>query len=235
MRFTAILTILFVVFASHARSETFLAQIKDPEGFTNLRLRPGSDAPIVAKLNRDEKFFVSTSQLLDNPEWFPATTGKQHFGFIHKSRVNLIEKSNDALILVGKSLAQWLKTGVEEPVGAFFKVGQFKKDDHKLIFNSKGGVQSINGHEPYGVDGNVPKSKFHEFAIFFSGNKFQIDPKWYQDCYQADLNKDKLSLNVSQSGKEILLSLASSGGGGAYTATWIMEQTGNIARVITGP
>jgi hypothetical protein len=88
---------------NNASADTFVAQIKDPDGFTNLRLRPGSDAPIVGRLNREEKFFVITSQSLDKPDWLPATTGRS-FGFIHKSRVNLIEQSKDAMILVGRSL-----------------------------------------------------------------------------------------------------------------------------------
>jgi hypothetical protein len=235
MRFALGVFVLFILFANHATAETYLAQIKDPDGFTNLRLRPGADAPILGKLTQDKKIFVSTSQLLDNSDWFPATAGDGQFGFIHKSRVNLIRKSNDALILVGRSLAQRVKNGIEEPVGVFFRVNDFKKSEHKLVLNSNGGVELINGHVPFGVDGDAPKTKFQDFSVFFSGNKLKIDPKWYQDCYQAELSTDKISLKVSQNGREILLSLAASGGAGHYTATWIIERNGDISRVVTYP
>ena len=104
-----------------------------------------------------------------------------------------------------------------------------------MTFNPKGGLQFINGHDPFGVDGDIPTRKFNDFSIFFAGKKLNVDPKWHQDYYQVELNKANLSLKVSQSGKEILLSLHASSGSGAYTATWILERTGKVSRVITYP
>jgi hypothetical protein len=114
-------------------------------------------------------------------------------------------------------------------------VQDFKKSEHKLTLNSKGGVESINGHEPFGVDGDIPKTKFQDFSIFFSGKELHIDPKWYQDCYQVELSDKKLNLKASQNGKEALLTLTASSGAGHYTATWILESNSDISRVVTYP
>jgi hypothetical protein len=84
---TLILFCTLTVFAGNR-----LAIINDPDGFTNIRSGQGNEFPIVSTINKDEFFYCD----LTNSEWIKVIAlkwqnGNQVEGYIHKSRVQLVE------------------------------------------------------------------------------------------------------------------------------------------------
>ncbi|CAN5504669.1 hypothetical protein BH10BAC1_BH10BAC1_05330 [soil metagenome] len=76
----------------HKDPEEKLARINDSEGFTNIHSGEGNNFPIIAKLDTTDFFYCS----ITNSEWLKIVAlkwqgGKQIEGFIHKSKVQLIE------------------------------------------------------------------------------------------------------------------------------------------------
>ncbi len=84
------LTILFFFCSITLFAENKLGMINDPDGFTNVRIGPGKEFKVVDTLLKDDFFYVEFS---DNSEWakVSAWKGRQIEGFIHKSRIQVVE------------------------------------------------------------------------------------------------------------------------------------------------
>jgi len=86
-----ILTILTCFCFLALLAESRLAIINDPDGFTFVRSGQGKDFKVVDTLFTDDFFYF---QLVDNSEWAKVTAwkGRQIEGFVHKSRIQDVEK-----------------------------------------------------------------------------------------------------------------------------------------------
>jgi hypothetical protein len=94
---------IFCTLTTYAESK--LARIKDCDGYTNIRSGKGNEFPIVASFDKDELFYCEPT----NADWIQVIalnffTDKQQIeGYIHKSRVQLIEtldlKSKQELLI----------------------------------------------------------------------------------------------------------------------------------------
>ncbi len=86
-----ILTILTFFFSITLFAENKLAIINDPDGFTYVRNGQGMNFKVVDTLFKDDFFYF---QFVDNSEWAKVTAwkGRQVEGFIHKSRIQEIQK-----------------------------------------------------------------------------------------------------------------------------------------------
>lgn len=86
-----ILTILTFFCSLTLFAENKLAIIKDPDGFTFVRSGQGKDFNVVDTLFTEDFFYF---QFIDNSEWTKITAwkGRQIEGFVHKSRVQEVEK-----------------------------------------------------------------------------------------------------------------------------------------------
>jgi hypothetical protein len=98
-----VLFILTLFLTLTIKAENKLARIKDSDGYTNIRSGQGNEFPIVSTFDKDELFYCDPT----NSEWLKVIAlkwqnGKQIEGYIHKSRVQLIEtldlKSKQALL-----------------------------------------------------------------------------------------------------------------------------------------
>ena len=86
-----ILTVLALFCSLTLLAENRLAIIKDIDGFTFVRSGQGKDFKVVDTLFTDDFFYF---QFIDNSEWAKVTAwkGRQIEGFIHKSRIQEVEK-----------------------------------------------------------------------------------------------------------------------------------------------
>ena len=77
------------------RAMAYRCKIKDNDGYTNVRLKPSTSSKILYKIYDGEQFVVSNKMC---GEWYRIIHyGKQYSGWIHKSRVNVIEKAGEYL------------------------------------------------------------------------------------------------------------------------------------------
>ena len=86
-----ILTILIFFCSLTLLAENKLAIINDPDGFTYVRSGQGKNFKVVDTLFKDDFFYF---QFADNSEWAKVTAwkGRQIEGFIHKSRIQEVNK-----------------------------------------------------------------------------------------------------------------------------------------------
>lgn len=92
-----ILFILTIFCISKAFADNKLARINDPDGFTNIRSGQGKDFSIVATIDTTDFFYCDPTTKNDwvkigAMKW---QNGKQIEGYIHRTRIQLIEKLDD--------------------------------------------------------------------------------------------------------------------------------------------
>ena len=92
-----LLFILTVFCISTAFADNKLARINDSDGFTNIRSGEGKDFPIVATIDTTDFIYCDPTTKND---WVKVIAmkwqnGKQIEGFIHKTRIQFIEKLNN--------------------------------------------------------------------------------------------------------------------------------------------
>ena len=66
-----------------------LAVIDDPDGYTNVRAGQGTNYDVVTTVLEDEAFYVSPQG--GDQDWWPVRTTSGHSGFMHRSRIDLVE------------------------------------------------------------------------------------------------------------------------------------------------
>ncbi|MDO4779356.1 MAG: SH3 domain-containing protein [Tissierellia bacterium] len=90
---------LFLIFIKtfylFAQSEYKVGQIKDPDGYTNIRKEANVKSQIIGKILEDEYFFYQQN----DSNWYKITKQNGIKGFIHRSR---IKKENTEYLLVVK-------------------------------------------------------------------------------------------------------------------------------------
>jgi uncharacterized protein YgiM (DUF1202 family) len=89
-----------------------LAEINDPDGYTNVRSGPGENYPIIGKILNKEEFYFGCDTV--NANWLRVQKMDSMIGFMHKSKIRLVKllrmKSCDmSLIKQVDSLNSWNK------------------------------------------------------------------------------------------------------------------------------
>ena len=94
-KFSQLLSISLVFISClHAMAQTQVAQIKDEDGYTNIRSGPGANHDVVGIVKQEDLFYCEPSETSD---WYRvnalkwAKNGTQLSGYIHKSRIQLVD------------------------------------------------------------------------------------------------------------------------------------------------
>jgi hypothetical protein len=61
--------------------------INDPDGYTNVRSKPDTSAPVIAKVSKGEVFTYETEGVPVHPKWLKVTTSTGKSGWMHASRI----------------------------------------------------------------------------------------------------------------------------------------------------
>ena len=83
---------LNLVFGATVKAEWKIATIRDADGFTNVRSGSGSSFGIIAAIKANEFFYCEPSA----SDWWNVNTIHDKSGFVHKSRIQLIEALPDS-------------------------------------------------------------------------------------------------------------------------------------------
>ncbi len=89
MQTKAFLCLSILLYSHHLVAQ--FAHTEDPDGYVNLRSWPAVSSPVLVKVYRNEVFWCFEPQ----GEWYPVDmlkNGKAVSGYIHQSRVRLIEQ-----------------------------------------------------------------------------------------------------------------------------------------------
>jgi len=93
-------------------------------------------------------------------------------------------------------------------------------------------VTKVDGREPLGVDGTVPRIEIESMVVFFDGRKIAIPQRFYSDCYNPNLGKNYFATKLNGEGDSLLVFMAGSDGAGGYEVMWVLRKDGHHSRFI---
>lgn len=199
-------------------SQTELAIIDDPDGYTNIRAMESSESEIVGKLYDDQAFYLSDFDDIEK-EWLTVSySGKENlYGFIHRSRVKpigrlpgLIDKKEilNELTIEGNNIQVKITTG------------EFFEQEHTIERHESGYISSVDGKGIFGTGGELPHDELTGIEILDNGKNITIPQAALTGIHEIDFNRT----NVFQDGNSrLLIVMHNSDGAYGYSVIWVVE------------
>ena len=204
--------------------------IADKDGFVNIRNSPKISNNIVDTLTSGQIVFC----LEEEGEWRPTSyhLNGQHCksGYIHKSRIKLIDDFNK---IPYDKLTDSIVTFKKDSIKLVITKTKFNPRNNKLQYhkgNPSSWLEKINGKEIFGVDGNVPKNQYGQITLTFGKEKIQLP---IDNLFEPNL--DYIAVNIDEKNKTIYISAMNSDGAGSYAVLWIIENGKFKQRITTIP
>jgi SH3-like domain-containing protein len=207
--------------------------IVDKEGSVNIRKSPEISNNVIDTLKNGQVVFC----LEEEGEWRTIDydlSRQNKTGYVHKSRVQLIEKFEKIPYSV------LTESNIE------FKNDSIKLEATKTKFTSKNNnlqyqkgnasknemswLEKINGKEIWGTDGNLPKNLYGKFELTLGKDIIHLP---IDNLYEPNL--DYISVNIDRTNRTIYISALNSDGAGAYVVLWIIENGKFKQRITTIP
>ncbi|WP_299886273.1 hypothetical protein [uncultured Lacinutrix sp.] len=121
---------------------------------------------------------------------------------VHKDKSSVVFKKEDISVHISKT--------------------SFDVSNHKIGYNEKYNniVESIDGKEFYGADGNLPNMKYSAFEIVQNNILFKIPKEKTEDLYEPNFG---LTSVYSTKDGRIIIVMHNSDGAGAYSVLFIIK------------
>lgn len=199
-------------------SQTELAIIDDPDGYTNVRAMESSESEIVGVLYDDQAFYLSDFDDLEK-EWLTVSySGQENIhGFIHRSRVQPIgrlpglsgkEETLNELTIEGNNIQVKITTG------------EFIEQEHRIERQESGYISSVDGKEFFGTGGKLPHDELTGIEVLDKRKKITIPKEVLTGIHEIDFSRT----NVFQDGNNRLLIVMHNGDGAyGYSVIWVVE------------
>jgi len=198
-----------------------VAVIQDEDGFTNVRKIPDSKSEITHKIKDSEIFSYEESE----NDWVKVYIPKNKYhlncdqqdtiiGYIHKSRLNPIEK---------------LKPYSGTEFSFKYKLADFSLKNKISNFDGKW-LTKINGRRVYGTDGNIPKIEIKKIEVKLNGHSIDIADVFYTDLFECDNN-----VVINKNKSDYIVHQWNSDGAGAYLLVWVFGNQKLKQRLILIP
>jgi hypothetical protein len=207
--------------------------IVDKEGSVNVRKSPEVSNNVIDTLKNGQVIFCFEEE----GEWRPIDydLSKQNKnGYVHKSRVQLIEKFEKIpYSILTASNIEFKKDSIKlEITKTKFIPKNNNLQYHKgnASKNEMNWLEKINGKDIWGTDGNIPKNQYGKFELTLGKNVFHLP---IENLYEPNL--DYTSVNIVRTNRTIYISALNSDGAGAYEVLWVIENGKIKERITTIP
>lgn len=199
-----------------------LAIISDPDGYTNIREAKSITSRVIGRVNKEDVFLVAQDE--ENDDWWGIFfTSKAGYiqGFIHQtkfielgklrqiSRTSRNRKSTDKSLSISNDSTDFS-----------ISLKPFNLNEHQVRRN-KGYVDKIDGMNPWGVDGGLPKMEISSMVLKIKGQSVTIPKNAFKDLYEIGL-KD-MNIHFDNRGNIYIYFPLNSDGAGGYFGTWVIK------------
>jgi hypothetical protein len=226
------------------------AIINDIDGYTNVRKDKRSTSEIIGRIFNDDVFLIAKED--DTGEWINVfyyaeldeiepykkdyylkechcTTDFIYFnGYVHKSRVLPLESLND--IIKNRQLSNGILSLKNDSITFNIMARQFISAQHHIQHDDDGWVEKIDGKQPRGVDGGLPKIGIKSLSLVINSNIIEIPKEDYADLYEPNLRS--LKLYTDKRGVIYIYMPSNSDGAGGYDAAWIIKENKYLKRYV---
>jgi hypothetical protein len=206
------------------------AIVDDKDGYVNIRSSPEVADNIKDTLQNGHIVFCIETK----GSWHYIDYKEFRSGYIHKSRlktienfkkVNYISKSATYIIFNSDTIRLTLTKESFNP-----EVNVLHYNPGNANKNVASYLESINGSEFWGTDGDVPRYQYGQITLQI-GDEILYLPS--DNLYEPNLNYT--FLNVDRINEVIYLSALNSDGAGGYAVLWIIEKGKFKKRILTRP
>lgn len=193
--------------------------IEDPDGYSNARSGPSSNAKVVRRLSSG--CAVAVAQIKNG--WYEVEdeTATGPFLFVHGSRLRSADHWTQVPCVVSKA-----KKSAAVVSGRFKAVVTevpFKAAAHDIKLPPPGSNArlTIDGHRVVGTDGTLPDASLN-LEVRLDGTPVALPPEATRDLYQPNLARpeDLVLLTPGDPAKQALVFLWASDGAGGYFVIW---------------
>lgn len=212
-------TLLALIYFSTASAQ--IAIINDRDGFTNIREKASSQSKIVDTLSNGRLVYCFKGEA--EGDWLPVDyNGKTYSGYIHKSRVQLIENFAEFTVISANDSILKLKF---DSIQLRIKLGKFNKSGRKIKYeNSPDGqryVELIDNKIPWGTDGNLPKNEYKSIQFILGNKEISFNRAGFNDLFEPNLSMT--AGYIDKSSKKIYIVATNSDGAGGYIVVWLVQ------------
>jgi hypothetical protein len=206
MKITLLIILTFLTFQVTIGQ---IATIQDPDGWANVRKEANGKSEIIHKVNQGEVFWYSYEAIDDEKQWvhvYIDKKGHELEGFIHKSRLILLDKAPEY-------------SGNE--FHFLYHLSPFDSTNRDIVKTDGKWIVTIDGHRPWGIDGYLPHIQLDSISVKLNGEKIQVKTENFQDLYEVTN-----SFKVIKSGRYFIVYQMNSDGAGSYDLAWVFDKTG---------
>ncbi|MDX2250036.1 MAG: hypothetical protein SF052_24850 [Bacteroidia bacterium] len=245
---------LFILFLASFFSPKVWAQlaiIQDPDGFTHVREDQGVESKILDKIKEFEVFWVINSednqsswrdvsfyrQFEDLPESKQAKLKDKlymnrlwMYGYIHESRVRLIEDLPAVKQISKNDSAAEFSNG---KVSVKITLSSFDSRNH-LITRNDNWISEIDGTIPFGTDGEIPGAEVSSVSIITGNQQISIPKEMLKDLFLPNIKSWKASVFTGPK-EELYIVMHNSDGAGYYDLVWVVKDGKVLARFAGTP
>ena len=188
-----------------------VATIQDPDGFTNIRKAANGQSEIIHKIYQGEVFWYNYEAIEEDKQWIPVYIPQNDSlheieGFIHISRLLILDKANE---YSGKDF--------------YFKyhLSPYDSTNREIVKSEGRWIVTIDGHRPWGIDGDPPHVQVDSIDIKINGEKIKIKEQYFQDVFEVSND-----FKVIKTGQYFIVYQMNSDGAGGYCLAWVFDKNG---------
>ena len=248
MRKILFLAICVLFFFLQGKTQFFV--INDPDGYVNVRTKPGTYAPLLLKLKNNEIVYQDEFEEKRRDNWIhimlyvPQFKNKKKenedevpgvmknmmlkYGYVYKDRlleVEYLPAFNNKMI--DDNNVSFYKDSIKIVI----QKGPFEKNKHKLtkMPETDDLYTKIDGRDFIGTDGDMPRDEIKSFFITIGNNKIQMPPSVYKDLYEP--NFDGTSVHLGKN-RNFYILMYNSDAAGSYVVLFIFRQDRYQKRIV---
>ncbi|MBV6643194.1 MAG: hypothetical protein KI791_20915 [Cyclobacteriaceae bacterium] len=214
-------TLTFICIVAFQLNAQVLGTIKDPDGYTNVRTEPTIKSEIKGQFYSDEIFLIADFDYDTIPDWRFVGSGytseHQLRGWMHASRVQDLDLMPEP---VRPEISEDQKTITFKNDTILFKVTfqEFDSTNHKIIYDERGYITSIDGKYPQGTDGYLPIENIKNIIFNINGKQVDFPKEAYFDLYNFRKNTWRFYRNRLTG--TLMIRSDNSDGGAFYMVVW---------------
>lgn len=199
------------------------AIVSDADGYSVVRNSPSTSGKVIDKLqNGSIVFCMAPAGEWIGIDYYGKDLGANDFktGFIHKSRLLLIDKYSKVTNLVTSDNAVVLG---DDDINITVTQKAFDKSAHTLKQDAEQKyLETIDDNPFWGTDGSIPKRRYKSISINLNGIETTVPQRGLAELYEPNL--ENTSANYDSKNDVLYIQSFNSDGAGGYLVLWRIEK-----------
>lgn len=224
--------IILCLFVS-AYSSGQVGIVKDKDGFVNVRTEASVTSRVSDTLVNERLVYCLEAE----GDWFAVDylrKGETHSGYIHKSRIQLLEAfSTFSIVRQNDTLLDLKYDSVQLTIKATKFISKGRAITWERPKDSRSYVKLIDGKQPWGTDGDMPKAVYKSITFKVGNTTLNFNRSQLSDLFEPNI--DHTTACVDKVTGRIYISAINSDGAGAYIVTWVIHNNAVINREMIVP